>query len=357
MILVFRILIAIFMLYLSGCESSATTGNADVSPSATSSVERMPLAALADVIRPAIEAQKIDAVESEILKLNPDAVAGADTEWKQLETQLGITAGSQGTKADQLKWYRLNILLCLKWVQSSPQSAMAFHEAADALAVTARNRRRASYLELFADGTPMAYALLKVCKPEHVRDHFGTVSPQLAAVDLARQSEKLADKLRPPIEGPFYFALPATYLMDYADMLYEEGVFDESSLLAWKNAETAWMEYQKTPVHMEGVEFLPDPSLNKGTAERKKAELIAGFVDSQSWISRCQSFQERIYVDLHKMTFDLEESIRNGRNPAKKDLQVVVESWTTMLRLSPSLRTPRLISRITALQNGRALQD
>ena len=357
MIRVFPILTAIFMLYLPGCESSSTTGNADVSPSAASSVERMPLAALADIILPAIEAQKVDSVESEILKLNPDAVAGTDTEWKQLETLLGITAGSQATTADQLKWYRLNILLCLKWVQSSPQSAMAFHEAADALAVTARNRRRASYLELFADGTPVADALLKVCKPEHVRDHFGTVSPQLAAVDLARQSEKLADKLSPPIEGPFYFALPATYLTEYADMLYEEGVFDESSLLAWKNAETAWMEYQKTPVHMEGVEFLPDPSLNKGTAERKKAELIAGFVDSQSWISRCQSFQERIYVDLHKMTFDVEESIRNGRKPAKKDLQVVVESWTTMFQLSPSLRTPRLLSRIAALQNGRAVED
>jgi hypothetical protein len=128
MIRVLLILTAIFMLYLSGCESSSTTGNADVSPSATSSVERMPLAALADIILPAIEAQKIDSVESEILKLNPDAIAGTDTEWKQLETLLGITAGSQATKADQLKWYRLNILLCLQWVQSSPQSAMAFHQ-------------------------------------------------------------------------------------------------------------------------------------------------------------------------------------------------------------------------------------
>jgi hypothetical protein len=90
---------------------------------------------------------------------------------------------------------------------------------------------------------------------------------------------------------------------------------------------------------------------------RKKAESRVGFVDSQSWISRCQSFQERIYVYLHRMTFNAEESIRNGRKPAKKDLQVVVESWTTMFQLSPSLRTPRLLSRIAALQNGRTLED
>lgn len=79
---VIPILTAIFMLYLSGCEGSSTNEKVDVNPMATSSVERMPLAALADSIRPAIEAQKIDSVESEILKLNPDAIAGTDTEWK-----------------------------------------------------------------------------------------------------------------------------------------------------------------------------------------------------------------------------------------------------------------------------------